>query len=393
MSFLLSFLVSAPLTYCSKNTESIYKNRLAVDLPEFKGKHRKFRNLVSSYLGKCSVQKNFKRYQSYYSRLVAFSFTSLSIFFVHFLLTLTFSVSGFLAKPKQHVFFYFIWQNPEMGLEACILFSQSSSCRNVIEYKLYTSKGMWFQTPRAFSKSIPYWFAFIWFSGLGSFQKVHPRRDHCCFRFLTVPQFQVERGVAFQFLFSSFWNFLLLQRHDLWRVSHLLDMAPNVFQFLDHFGFISVILLFKFHLISVIFQLHCFSFFLLNYKSSVATTEFRFPDLLFWTTDAIWIFLNFCVSAGKNAALKHSPSKKKLTARTRATSVTDSAAPANYDQLATSQESGNLQRPSQSQLAIKLLSEICLLSPFGSCPLPPPTWFAVGSPFALKCFLAIPEFS
>ncbi|XP_057373690.1 phosphatidylinositol 4-phosphate 5-kinase type-1 alpha-like isoform X6 [Daphnia carinata] len=37
--------------------------------------------------------------------------------------------------------------------------------------------------------------------------------------------------------------------------------------------------------------------------------------------------------------LKHSPSKKKLTARTRATSVTDSAAPANYDQLATSQES------------------------------------------------------
>ncbi|XP_057373688.1 phosphatidylinositol 4-phosphate 5-kinase type-1 alpha-like isoform X5 [Daphnia carinata] len=38
-------------------------------------------------------------------------------------------------------------------------------------------------------------------------------------------------------------------------------------------------------------------------------------------------------------ALKHSPSKKKLTARTRATSVTDSAAPANYDQLATSQES------------------------------------------------------
>ncbi|XP_046648866.1 phosphatidylinositol 4-phosphate 5-kinase type-1 alpha-like isoform X7 [Daphnia pulicaria] len=38
-------------------------------------------------------------------------------------------------------------------------------------------------------------------------------------------------------------------------------------------------------------------------------------------------------------ALKHSPSKKKLTARTRATSVTDSAAPANYDQLAISQES------------------------------------------------------
>lgn len=37
--------------------------------------------------------------------------------------------------------------------------------------------------------------------------------------------------------------------------------------------------------------------------------------------------------------LKHSPSKKKLTARTRATSVTDSAAPANYDQLAVSQES------------------------------------------------------
>ncbi|XP_046439251.1 phosphatidylinositol 4-phosphate 5-kinase type-1 alpha-like isoform X12 [Daphnia pulex] len=37
--------------------------------------------------------------------------------------------------------------------------------------------------------------------------------------------------------------------------------------------------------------------------------------------------------------LKHSPSKKKLTARTRATSVTDSAAPANYDQLAISQES------------------------------------------------------
>nr|CAH0105452.1 unnamed protein product [Daphnia galeata] len=40
-------------------------------------------------------------------------------------------------------------------------------------------------------------------------------------------------------------------------------------------------------------------------------------------------------------ALKHSPSKKKLTARTRATSVTDSAAPANYDQLAISQESAS----------------------------------------------------
>ncbi|XP_045031615.1 phosphatidylinositol 4-phosphate 5-kinase type-1 gamma isoform X2 [Daphnia magna] len=40
-------------------------------------------------------------------------------------------------------------------------------------------------------------------------------------------------------------------------------------------------------------------------------------------------------------ALKHSPSKKKLTARTRATSVTDSAAPANYDQLAVSQESAS----------------------------------------------------
>ncbi|XP_046439240.1 phosphatidylinositol 4-phosphate 5-kinase type-1 gamma-like isoform X1 [Daphnia pulex] len=39
--------------------------------------------------------------------------------------------------------------------------------------------------------------------------------------------------------------------------------------------------------------------------------------------------------------LKHSPSKKKLTARTRATSVTDSAAPANYDQLAISQESAS----------------------------------------------------
>lgn len=64
-----SFLVSAPLTYCSKkNTESIYKNRLAVDLPEFKGKHRKFRNLVSSYLGKCSVQKN--------SSVMKFSFSS-----------------------------------------------------------------------------------------------------------------------------------------------------------------------------------------------------------------------------------------------------------------------------------------------------------------------------
>ncbi len=65
------FSFSALLTYCSKNTESIYKNRLAVDLPEFKGKHRKFRNLVSSYLGKCSVQKNFTRYQA--TILVAFS--------------------------------------------------------------------------------------------------------------------------------------------------------------------------------------------------------------------------------------------------------------------------------------------------------------------------------
>lgn len=56
-------------------------------------------------------------------------------------------------------------------------------------------------------------------------------------------------------------------------------------------------------------------------------------------------FPHFFVSA--NSALKHSPSKKKLTARTRATSVTDSAAPANYDQLAISQESGNLHRPSK----------------------------------------------
>ncbi len=30
----------------------------AVDLPEFKGKHRKFRNLVSSYIGKCLVSND-----------------------------------------------------------------------------------------------------------------------------------------------------------------------------------------------------------------------------------------------------------------------------------------------------------------------------------------------
>lgn len=63
-----------------------------------------------------------------------------------------------------------------------------------------------------------------------------------------------------------------------------------------------------------------------------------------------------------NAALKHSPSKKKLSARTRATSVTDSGAPANYDQLAASQESGNLQRPcnkTQNHLAIFDFGNFC----------------------------------
>ena len=115
MSFLLSFLVSAPLTYCSKNTESIYKNRLAVDLPEFKGKHRKFRNLVSSYLGKCSVQKNFKRYQSYYSRLVAFSFTSLSIFFRSFSLDAHVQCFRVSSQAQTACLFLFYLTEPGNG--------------------------------------------------------------------------------------------------------------------------------------------------------------------------------------------------------------------------------------------------------------------------------------
>ena len=57
-----------------------------------------------------------------------------------------------------------------------------------------------------------------------------------------------------------------------------------------------------------------------------------------WNDLTIVVLYRLCVL---NAALKHSPSKKKLSARTRATSVTDSSAPANYDQLAASQESGN----------------------------------------------------
>ena len=140
-----SFLVSAPLTYCSKNTESIYKNRLAVDLPEFKGKHRKFRNLVSSYLGKCSFQKN--------SSVMKFSFSSS---FPHFFKNLIkkiyiefrFHLAFMFSVPKStvhfacYLFIYFYGTQTASIWNSCTLFSNafvSWTYRFQQHFILYTS--------------------------------------------------------------------------------------------------------------------------------------------------------------------------------------------------------------------------------------------------------------
>lgn len=78
-----------------------------MDLPEFKGKHRKFRNLVSSYLGKCSVQKNSSvmKFSTHLFRTYFFS-KSIKKYF-RFRLAFMVSVPRFVAQCTSHVIFFF----------------------------------------------------------------------------------------------------------------------------------------------------------------------------------------------------------------------------------------------------------------------------------------------
>lgn len=80
-----------------------------MDLPEFKGKHRKFRNLVSSYLGKCSVQKNSSvmKFSTHLFRTYFFS-KSIKKYF-RFRLAFMVSVPRFVAQCTSHVIFFFFF--------------------------------------------------------------------------------------------------------------------------------------------------------------------------------------------------------------------------------------------------------------------------------------------
>jgi hypothetical protein len=109
-----------------------------VDLPEFKGKHRKFRNLVSSYLGKCSVQKNSSvmKFSTHLFRTYFFFSKSIKEYF-RFRLAFMVSVPRFVAQCTSHVIFFFFvsfavrW-NPNIQLLA--LCSRSRSCYEYADF-------------------------------------------------------------------------------------------------------------------------------------------------------------------------------------------------------------------------------------------------------------------